>query len=126
MAIKRDKIEIVTERELAQQIEAMRDDPDAWGEPAAKETKSRRKSERRQRGAMVSVRFAPDELAIVQMHAEHAGTSVSGYLRGLALSAAKQPIATSTWFSEVAVNYPGTSEGLVVRSPVDASCLGSA
>lgn len=43
-----------------------------------------RKSERRQRGVLVSVRFTPDELAVVQERAD--GRPVSTYLRELALA----------------------------------------
>lgn len=101
----------MAEDELIKQIEAMRDDPDAWGEPV----KRKPKSERRQRGAMVSVRFTPEELAAVQAHADQAGASVSGYIRNLALTAARQPVVTSIWASVAAVNCPGTSERLVTR-----------
>src|SRR4029077_5925682 len=68
MASEGGTIATMRERELAERIEAMRDDPDAWGDPVA-EPERKRKSERRQRAAMVSVRFAPDELTSVQEHA---------------------------------------------------------
>jgi hypothetical protein len=101
------------ERELAEQIEAMRDDAEAWGEPVP-EPGRKRKSERRQRHAMVSVRFSPDELASVQEHAAEAGTSVSGYLRNLALAAAREPIVTVCWRATT-VNASATDERLLVR-----------
>ena len=100
------KIANMKEHELAEQIEAMRDDPEAWGEPVA-EPERKRKSERRQRGSMVSVRFLPDELATVQAHAAEAGMSVSGYLRSLALDTARQPVVTATvvpWATVTTVN----------------------
>jgi hypothetical protein len=50
------------------------------------------KSERRQRHALVSVRFTPDELATVQASAAKAAAPVSGYIRSLALQAAP-PVA---------------------------------
>lgn len=78
------------QRELAEQIEAMRDDAEAWGEPVA-EPERKRKSERRQRGAMVSVRFSPDELTSVQEHAAEAGMSVSGYPGGSSRPACGNP-----------------------------------
>jgi hypothetical protein len=102
------------ERELAEQIEAMRDDPDAWGEPSP-EPERKRKSERRQRGAMVSVRFSPDELASVQAHAAKAHSSVSGYLRNLALAVARQPVVTMTWVGATTVNASSTEERFLVR-----------
>lgn len=105
----------MNEHELAEQIETMRDDPDAWGEPT-QEPERKRKSERRQRGAMVSVRFTPDELASVQVHATEAGTSVSGYLRDLALADARRPVVTMTWVgSATIVNASGTDESLLMR-----------
>ena len=60
-------------------VESMRDDPGAWGEPVKP-----RKSEQRQRRVMVSVRFTPEELAVVQERAD--GMPLSAYLRGLALA----------------------------------------
>jgi hypothetical protein len=104
----------VKEHELAEQIEAMRDDTEAWGDPVP-EPELKRKSERRQRGAMVSVRFTPDELASVQAHAVEAGTSVSGYLRNLALATASQPIVTVMWVSGATINASATEERLLVR-----------
>jgi hypothetical protein len=109
----------MTEQELVRQVESMRDVPDAWGEPDQAE-KPRRgsKSERRQRGAMVSVRLTPDELAAIQAHASRAGTSVSGYLRNLALAAARQPVVSAMWVTGAVTNCPGTSERLVTREVV--------
>ena len=114
MATGEGNIVSMRERELAEQIEAMRDDPEAWGDPVA-EPERKRKSERRQRGAMVSVRFSPDELASVQEHAAEAGTSVSGYLRNLALTAARRPIVIIGWAGAATVNASATDERLLVR-----------
>ncbi len=114
MATKEGTIGIMKEHKLAEQIEAMRDDAEAWGEPSP-EPARKRKSERRQRGAMVSVRFSPDELASVQTHAAKAHTSVSGYLRNLALAAARQPIVTVTWVGATTINAPSTEERFLVR-----------
>jgi hypothetical protein len=114
MAAREGTIAIMRERELAGQIEAMRDDPDAWGDPVP-EPKRKRKSERRQRGAMVSVRFSPDELTSVQEHATEAGMSVSGYLRNLALAAARQPVVTGVWVGGATFNTSATAENLLVR-----------
>jgi hypothetical protein len=107
-------IAIMRERELAEQIEAARDDPDAWGDPVP-EPEHKRKSERRQRGAMVSVRFSPDELTTVQEHAAEAGMSVSGYLRNLALTPARQPVVTRLWMGMATFNASATAESLLVR-----------
>jgi hypothetical protein len=107
----------MTEQELAAQIEAQRDVPEAWGEPEPEpEPERKRKSERRQRGALVSVRFTPDELAVVQAHATRAGTSVSGYLRDMALEAATQPAVSGTWVNAGAtINVSATQERFLVR-----------
>jgi hypothetical protein len=110
-------MENMTERELAAQIETMRDDPEAWEEAEPEPEPARKpKSERRQRGALVSVRFTPDELAVVQAHAAEAGTSVSGYLRDVALEIARRPAVTGTWFlGSTVLNVAGTEERLLVR-----------
>ena len=114
MAAGQGTIAIMRERELAEQIEAMRDDTDAWGDPVPA-PRHKRKSERRQRGAMVSVRLSPDELATVQEHAAEAGMSVSGYLRSLALIAARQPVVTGVWVGVTTFNASATAESLLVR-----------
>lgn len=114
MAAEEGNIAHMKERELAEQIEAMRDDAEAWGEPVA-EPERKRKSERRQRGAMVSVRFSPDELTSVQEHAAEAGMSVSGYLRNLALAAARQPVVIVGWVGATTINASATDERLLVR-----------
>jgi hypothetical protein len=103
--------------ELVARIEAARDDPEAWGDPTPN-VKRKPKSERRQRGAMVSVRFSPAELAAVQTQADNAGASVSGYIRSLALAAARQPVVNVSWIGGMTVNSPGTSESLVVREVI--------
>jgi hypothetical protein len=121
MATQEGKIGGVMEKELAEQVEAMRDDVDAWGDPVPR-PKRPRKSERRHRGAMVSVRFSPEELAAVQAHASDAGASVSGYLRNLALATASRPIVTVAWLGWTAANSPTTEERLLVRS--EQACVG--
>jgi hypothetical protein len=75
------------ERALAAQIEAMRDDPAAWGE-AEPAPQKRTRSERRQRGVVVSVRLTEAELAQINEYASGLGLSVSGALRDAALAAA--------------------------------------
>ena len=115
MAAGEGNIAHMKERELAEHIEAMRGDAEAWGEPVA-EPERKRKSERRQRAAMVSVRFSPDELASVQEHAAEAGMSLSGYLRNLALAAARQPIViVAAWVGTTTINASATDERLLVR-----------
>ena len=55
-------------------------DPDEWGTP-----KRGRKSEKRQRSAVVSVRMTDAELAIVQAKAQAAGQTIGAYMRDEAL-----------------------------------------
>jgi len=88
------------ERSLAEQIEASKDDPDAWGEAEPPRAK-RHGSDRRQRGAVVSVRLTADELARIQEYAEEAKLSLSGALRSAALAAADSAEARVT-------SYPAT------------------
>lgn len=57
-------------------------DPEAWEEPQRSA-----KSERRQRGVVVSVRLSPDEFARLQGLADEAGVAVSTLLRERALTA---------------------------------------
>jgi hypothetical protein len=104
------------EGELAEQIESMRDDPDAWGDPEPDVPVARRKSEKRQRVAMVSVRLNPDELSALQAHALRVGSTVSAYLRDVAVHAAHQPIIVSPWKGSAAVNSSATDERLLVLS----------
>jgi len=57
------------------------DDASEWGTP-----KRGRKSEKRQRSAVVSVRMTQDELARVQAEAQAVGQTVGTYMRDVALS----------------------------------------
>ncbi|MBV9140465.1 MAG: hypothetical protein JO115_06055 [Pseudonocardiales bacterium] len=70
---------------LADQIEAMKDDPDAWGDPTPDAPP--RRSERRARATVVSVRLTAEELAKVQAYAERRHLSLSGALRTATLEA---------------------------------------
>lgn len=100
---------------LAEQLEAMRDDPEAWGEPEQEQVTRSRKSERRQRGIVVSVRLTPEELSTIQAHAGQNGSTVSGYLRDTALEIARNPVIMRPWMSGFATNFPGTDERLLLR-----------
>jgi hypothetical protein len=95
------------ERSLAEQIEASKDDPEAWGEVEAPPVK-RRGSERRQRGAVVSVRLTADELSRIQQYAAETGLSVSGALRDAALAVADAATHRATWRSP-SLRLVGTS-----------------
>lgn len=77
------------ERELAEALDAGKNDLDDWGDPQRPEpdaplTRAKPKSEKRQRGVVVSVRLTPDELAEIQRQADAVSQTVSGYLRQLA------------------------------------------
>ena len=114
-------MKVVTEDEHVEQVEAMRDDAEAWGDPVPEDGR-KRKSERRQRGAMVSVRFSAEELTTVQAHAADVGATVSGYIRDLALADARQPIVTMTWAGGAVINFPGTDERHLMRDQDSAVC----
>lgn len=77
---------VMQERTLAD-IEAAMNDPDAWGDPDDAPA-PRRRSERRQRSAVVSVRLTKDELRALQNYAHVRHLSISGALRAAGLEAA--------------------------------------
>lgn len=84
---------VMDERPLHEQVEALKDDPEAWGEAVpAPDRKS--KSETRQRSAVVSARFSPKELEQLQSYAEREGSTLSAVLRKRALEAACRPTVT--------------------------------
>lgn len=83
------------ESKLAAQIEGMKDDPDAWGEPDGEPARPAR-SERRQRGSVVSVRLTLDELRRVQAYADERDLSLSGVLRTTTLEAADRSAKITT------------------------------
>jgi hypothetical protein len=120
MEVLRGRIGFMTEDELVARVEAMRDEPDAWGSPV-QEPRPKRKSERRQRGALVSVRFSPEELEAVQQEAARNGATVSGYLRGLALEASQHEVVTPAWMCAAVTNLPGTDERSLLRWIPDPS-----
>lgn len=100
---------------LADQIEAMKDDPDAWGEPAP--DPSPRRSERRQRATVVSVRLTTEELAKVQSYAHRRHLSLSGALRAAALDAEEalsRVVVYPRWTASQASNSNG-GDDLIFR-----------
>lgn len=78
--------------ESESKLEAMVEDEDAWEAPSRAPKK---KSEQRKRGAMVSVRLTPDELASVQRSAEREGKTISNFMRSRALTSAGTPHRTA-------------------------------
>jgi hypothetical protein len=65
----------------ASHYQARKGNEDDW----AAEPSPRPRSERRRLASMVSVRFSPEEAALVRRQAEAAGLSLSGYVRERAL-----------------------------------------
>lgn len=63
-------------------------DPEQWGDPVPS---SRRKSDKRRRGVVVSVRFTPEELALVEGRAQTRGLALGTYLRESALETSVVP-----------------------------------
>jgi hypothetical protein len=113
--------------ELIERLEAMRNEPDAWGEPEPATKAVRRKSEQRQRALVISVRFSPSELAAVQERAHMRGQSVSTFLRSTALSqhvSEPQPQAHEFVQSSVVVNAPATEERSLVRETQELGYFG--
>jgi predicted DNA binding CopG/RHH family protein len=74
-----------SEREkLRDEVEAAMDDPNQWAdEPLPVPA---RRSEKRQRAAMISIRLSSEELEAVQAEASARGLSVSRYVRDRALA----------------------------------------
>jgi len=68
---------------LRDEVEAAMDDPDQWAdEPLPVPA---RRSEKRQRAAMISIRLSSEELETVQAEAAARGLTVSRYVRDRAL-----------------------------------------
>jgi hypothetical protein len=103
------------EPSLADQIEAMKDDPDAWGEPPP--DPSPRRSERRQRGTVVSVRLTTEELAKVQTYADRRHMSLSGALRTAALEAeeASSRVVTHPRWTVLQASNSNGGDNLIFR-----------
>lgn len=113
--------------ELIERLEAVRNEPDAWGEPEPATKAVRRKSEQRQRALVISVRFSPSELAAVQVRAHMRGQSVSTFLRSTALSqhvSEPQPQPREFVQSSVVVNAPATEERSLVRETQELGYFG--
>ena len=72
-------VEEADRAELNRRMRSMSDTP-----------KRGRKSEKRQRSAMVSVRMTQDELGRVQAEAQAVGQTVSTYMRDVALSCSRR------------------------------------
>lgn len=99
-----------------EQIERALGDDSAWEQP---DPGPRKKSERRQRGAMVSVRLTPDELEMLQAASGRQGVSMAAYMRDRALRDLNtQPILAPV--RSINMNRPQRT----VEPPTDSWWLG--
>lgn len=93
---------------LRDQVEAAMDDPNQWAdEPLPVPA---RRSEKRQRAAMISIRLSSEELETVQAEAAARGLTVSRYVRDRALEPAQSESVRKAHYV-VAVNK--TSHSLI-------------
>ncbi|MFP5336069.1 MAG: plasmid mobilization protein [Actinomycetes bacterium] len=72
----------MSEKDLAAELQASKGDPGEWEAPEEAPEPVQRKQRLQ---AMVSVRFAPDELERIQRYAQERGQTVSAYIRALAI-----------------------------------------
>jgi hypothetical protein len=86
----------------AEYYQAHKDDTEEWGEA------DRRKPERRRLAAMISVRFLPEEEAVVRKEAATRKTSVSNFVRMAALRECAWP--RRTHFGPLLVNRTAIGE----------------
>jgi hypothetical protein len=100
-------------------VEAMMDDPDAWGDPEDAPA-PRSRSEKRQRSAVISVRLKTDELRSLEEYARVRHLSVSGALRaaGLEAAAAAAVVRSAAWPAGA-----GTVNGNDSATPAASSTL---
>lgn len=100
----------MSEKDLAVQLQAEKDDMSQWEEVVPTKRGKRKLS------AMVSVRLSPEELEHVQKRAEESGQSVSAYLRNLALRDAARG-ASRHGLPGLVVQVSGGHYASVVRRP---------
>jgi hypothetical protein len=92
---------------LRYEVEAAMDDPNLWAdEPLPVPA---RRSEKRQRAAMISIRLSSEELEAVQAEAANRGLSVSRYVRDRAL----EPVISRAVHKVHYVVTNGTSHDLL-------------
>jgi hypothetical protein len=77
-------------------------DESEWGEP---EPARPRKSEKRRRGVMVSVRLSPEEFELLESHAKTTGIPLGTFMRQQAL-ACTRPVQTTTWAACLSMSRP--------------------
>lgn len=91
-------------------LERAMGDQSEWETPTRS---TRRKSERRQRGAVVSVRLTPSELETIQQRASALGLSVGAFMRREALGGPGNPFDRSGFgggvlYSVTAATFPAS------------------
>lgn len=91
------------------EVEATLGVDSAWEQPARA-----KKSERRQRAAMVSVRLRPEELSTIQAGAARRSMSVSAYLRECALTDSRRSAFTTRVTGQFGGQVVGGNAGLSV------------
>lgn len=114
----RDKMDNVEQDDgvenMENQLHDMLGDADSWETPSRAPKK---KSEKRQRGAMVSVRLTPAELARVQQAADREGLTVSAFVRSRALRASSAGLPAHQRF--VTRNTTFADADVIWRKDVD-------
>lgn len=96
----------MSEGELAAELQANKENESEWGEAESGTPVSRQKGNKRLQ-AMVSVRFAPQELEQLQRRAKENGQTVSAYLRSLAVRDIQDPQHSYATFG-VSISSGGT------------------
>lgn len=77
---------------MRQQIEQAMNNPDEWKDPLPEKP---RRSEKRQRSVMISVRLNSDEAASLEWAASARGWTISRFVRDMALECAALPVVTT-------------------------------
>lgn len=110
------------ERPLHEQVEALKDDPAAWGD-AVPPSERKSKSERRQRGAVVSVRLSAEELQALQVYADEEGKAISSVMRERALDAARKSDGSEVHDPEVHYLHPRRKRSTMTYTAQDGAPL---
>lgn len=110
MANVEGKMDDMETDELGTELDKAIDDPEEWGTP--QRSARTRKSEKRQRVAVVSVRLTEAELELIQQFAANAGVSVGAYMRDTALKVERQTVVLSTYSSRRMLGVPNSSAGI--------------
>src|SRR5205085_12639200 len=85
-----------TEQEWADFYQAHKDDPDIWGDPEPAPLKRPRGRPSQGRSAVITVRFTPEEAAIIRREAEAMEVTYSEVIRRAIQRLAEQPPRRTT------------------------------